>query len=119
MIRCNTTSSGVLVRVYFFILFAARFSLWLKHRSDTFCLRCSTHPVVALPSWRVVVLHVLSASRFLTGIVTQLPLFTLSVSLLFADCPYSIRPLFGNYLVLFCADRALPSFVQTTTLTFQ
>lgn len=59
-------------------------------------------PVVALPPWRVVVLHVFSASRFLTRMITQLPLFTLSLdSLLFAGCPFSILPLFGNYLVLF------------------
>ena len=32
-------------------------------------------PVVALPPRRVVVLHVLSASRFLTNMTTQLPLF--------------------------------------------
>lgn len=116
VIRCNITSSGVLVRVYFFILFAARFSLWLKHRSDTFCLRCSAASCCRSSSWRVVVLHILSASRSLTGIITQLPLFTLSlVNLLFADRPYSIRALFGNYLVLFCADHALPSFIQTTT----
>lgn len=64
------------------------------------------------------VLHVLSASRFLTSIITQLPLFTLSLVSLsfFADCPFPVRPLFGNYLVLSCADRALPSFYPNNHL---
>lgn len=61
-------------------------------------LRCSTS-CYRFPSWRVVVLHVLSASRFLTGMITQLPLFTLSSASLFFFSQTVLFP-FARYSVI-------------------
>jgi len=119
VIPCNITSSGVLVRVYFLFYLQLGSHCGLKHHSDTFYLHCSSSCCRSSP-WRVVVLHVLSASRFLTSVITQLPLlrFPGQSFVRRLSCFRSLAIRYSVITLCFSVrTNAFPSFLQSSPST--